>query len=70
MAIKKMKSGRYQIDYRDQNGDRHRKSFDKPRYWFADGNLIPFPSGKRGYGNTNFLCQLDLCPVKFVADLA
>lgn len=27
MAIKKLKSGRYQIDFRDQNETRHRKSF-------------------------------------------
>ncbi len=29
MAIKKVKSGRYQIDFRDQNEVRHRKSFDR-----------------------------------------
>jgi len=29
MAVKKLKSGRYQIDYRDQNEVRHRRSFDR-----------------------------------------
>ncbi len=36
MAIKKMKSGRYQIDYRDQIGDRHRKSFDRQKDALAE----------------------------------
>ncbi len=29
MAIKKVKSGRYQIDYLDQNEVRHRRSYDR-----------------------------------------
>ncbi len=47
MAIKKMKSGRYQIDYRDQNGGRHRKSFDRQKDALAelDGTRIEIREG-------------------------
>jgi len=31
VAITKLPSGRYQIDYRDQNGKRHRESFDREK---------------------------------------
>jgi hypothetical protein len=42
MAIKKTRTGRYQIDFRDMSGHRHREAFDTKRE--ADAALAKIKS--------------------------